>query len=366
MKKFFLVVILFSIGGLFLYKNVRESVRRDLAQPIPLPTGVQTPQPTPQQVKGPKVSSIAKSLFVPYWGLGDGKLDAKYDKYLYFGITPGKNGIDRNEAGFNNIDSFIEALPRNSEKQIVVRMIDSNSNFAILKDPERQKVVINDSFAIAKDNGFSGIVLDLEISAVPFDSLVKQINDFTNIYYTEAKNKNIKFSLMFYGDSFYRLRPFDVKVLSRNADDFLIMAYDFSKARGNPGPNFPLNGKETYGYDMTRMTENFLQYLPPEKTSVVFGLFGYDWTVDDKGNALTSGKAKTYLEIKKEFLNNCKHKECVVKRKNDSSETEINYTDENKKKHIVWFEGTDSVMDKERYLKSKGISNFSFWAYSYF
>ena len=118
---------------------------------------------------------------------------------------------------------------------------------------------------------------------------------------------------MFYGDTFYRLRPFDIKTLSKNADFFMIMSYDFSKSRGNPGPNFPLRGKEVYGYDMTQMIDDYLRYLPSDKTSVVFGLFGYDWIVDDKNKAVLQGDAKTYLEIDKEFLTNCRYKDCQVK-----------------------------------------------------
>jgi spore germination protein len=157
-----------------------------------------------------------------------------------------------------------------------------------------------------------------------------------------------------------------VKELSHNADDFLVMAYDFSKSRSNPGPNFPLNGKEVYGYDMSRMVDDFLKFLPPDKTTVVFGLFGYDWTVDDKGNALSQGESKTYSQIQKEFLSDCLHKDCDIKRKNDSVETEITYTDDDSKKHIVWFEDMDSVKKKQKYLQQRGINNFSFWAYSYF
>ena len=82
----------------------------------------------------------------------------------------------------------------------------------------------------------------------------------------------------------------------------MIMAYDFHKVKGNPGPNFPLNGKETYGYDLQKMTDDFLQFVPPEKLTIIFGLFGYDWVIDDKNNALQSGEALSYLQIKQKFL----------------------------------------------------------------
>jgi len=366
MRKFLLVIILLLGLGFFAFKTIREGVRKDLAQPIPLPSTTSIPTSPLKQVKGVSNVQVSKSLFVPYWTINSGKIDGSFDKFLYFGITPGSDGIDKKESGFVGLSKFLTAVPNQGNKQLVVRMINSDSNFAILKDPTKQKSTIADSISIAKKNGFGGIVLDLEVSAVPFDSLVKQVTQFTSEFYSQVKNEKLQFGLMLYGDSFYRLRPFDVKALSKNADEFLIMAYDFSKSRGNPGPNFPLQGKEVYGYDMSKMTDDFLQFLPPDKTSVVFGLFGYDWIVDDKGNALSQGDPKTYQEIKKEFLGTCKYKDCDVKRKNDSKETEVTYTDNDNKKHVVWFEDMESVAAKKKFLQQKGIGNFSFWANAYF
>lgn len=365
MKKILILLLILAALSFFGYKTIRESVRNDLAQPVTLPSSTPTPDIS-KDMKETKESEVSRSLFVPYWGTGDSEIDEDYDEYLYFGVTPGSNGINRKEAGFTNLNKFIDSVPGKSEKKLVVRMLDSNITFPILNDTAKQKVLTKDSIAVAKKNGFSGIVLDLEVSAVPFDSLINQINQFTSQFYKESKDENLQFTIMFYGDTFYRLRPFDVKTLSKNADSFMIMSYDFHKSRSNPGPNFPLRGKEVYGYDMTRMTDDFLRYLPPEKTSIVFGLFGYDWEVDKKGNGSSQGEAKTYQEIKKEFLTDCRYKDCVVRRKNDSAETEIRYTDEGGIDHIVWFEDMQSIQAKERYLKERGIGNFSFWAYSYF
>lgn len=365
MKKFLFLVLLVFAVLFFGLKTIRQNVKNDLIKPVSLPTPTPEISPTLLKVKSSEVT--VNSLFVPYWALNQEEIDTGgAENLLYFGITPDERGIDKNEAGYKAIDKFVSAVPKGHKSELVVRMIDSKTSFPILKDSKKQQTVIKESIAIAKENGFSGIVLDLEISAVPFDSLVKQVNELTQLFYKQAKNSNLRFSLMLYGDSFYRLRPFDVKTLSKNADNFMIMSYDFSKSRSNPGPNFPLNGKEVYGYDMTRMIDDFLKYLPPEKTSVVFGLFGYDWAVDDKGNALSQGEAKTYNQIQKEFLNDCVYKDCYVKRKNDSVETEITYTNDDGKKHVIWYEDMVSVQKKQKYLQQRGINNFSFWAYSYY
>ncbi|HUQ85594.1 MAG TPA: glycosyl hydrolase family 18 protein [Candidatus Limnocylindrales bacterium] len=365
MKKFLFLMSLLVVFLFFGFKVVRQNVKNDLAAPVslPSPTPIQT---SIKNVKGVRSADIKKSIFVPYWGLNGEDIEDKYDSYLYFGVVPTRSGINKKEAGYIGIDKFLKVTPKSSEKKLVIRMLDPDITFPVLKDTAAQKVVIRDSLRIAIEHGFSGVVLDLEVSAVPFDSLIKQINEFSKLFYEESKDKDLGFAIMFYGDTFYRIRPFDIKALSANADEFLIMSYDFSKSRGNPGPNFPLRGKEVYGYDMTTMIDDFSRYLPDEKTTIVFGLYGYDWEVDDKGNAVGTGEAKSYQKISKEFLGKCEYKECSVKSKNDSRETEIRYTDSENKKHIVWFEDMESVSAKQNFLKAKGISNFSFWAYSYF
>lgn len=365
MKKFLFLLLILGTVSLLSFRTIRQNVKNDLAAPVSLPSSTPTPEVL-EETNATKATEVTRSIFVPYWGMDGGDIEGKYDEFLYFGIVPANSGVNRTEDGYKNINKFLAAVPKNSEKKLVLRMLNSDITFPVLKDQAMQKVLIRDSIAIAEKNNFSGIVLDLEVSAVPFDSLIKQINEFTKLFYEESQDKDMDFAIMFYGDTFYRLRPFDIKALSKNADEFYIMSYDFSKSRGNPGPNFPLRGREVYGYDMTRMSEDYLRYLPAEKTTIVFGLFGYDWIVDENGKAISQGEAKTYQEIKKEFLGKCEYKDCDIKRKNDSVETEIRYTDDEGKKHIVWFEDMESVKAKEKYLRERGIGNFSFWAYSYF
>ena len=101
------------------------------------------------------------------------------------------------------------------------------------------------------------------------------------------------------------------------------MAYDFSKASSGPGPNFPLGGQNIYGYDMGKMADDFLQVVPNQKLGVVFGLFGYDWPVDDKGNAIGQGQPLTDLQIQNKFLNGCSLKDCHIRQDPLSAETEV-------------------------------------------
>jgi spore germination protein YaaH len=358
--KRFLVVFLIVVVSIFLFvRLIRNQVRSDLTQPVTPP--VLTPSPT---VVIDRLHSTNTSVFVPSWTV-DSITNTSFNQYIYFGITPTKDGIDET-AGSEKIAAFQKSLPEEKQSLLALSMQDTDTNAAILKDKTLQKKVIQQTIDLAKQNGFSGVVLDLEMGGIPFDALIDEINSFTKAFDVATKAEHLEFAVTLYGDTFYRLRPFDVKTIAANADTVMIMAYDFHKARSSPGPNFPLGGQNIYGYDMSKMVDDFLQAVPNQKITVIFGLFGYDWPVDDKDNAVGTGQPLTDIQITDKFLNKCAFKSCQWHRDSLSGETVIHYTDDSNQKHLVWFEDMQSATAKEVYLKKRGIGNFSFWANSYF
>lgn len=365
MKKVFGIVVLAAVIIFFGFQSIKQKVSQDLARPIPYPTI--TPKPPTPTDDVTNVSEAA-SLFVPYWTVkpGDTLVTNDYKQFIYFGIAPTRYGINTKDAGAAQIDNFTSFVPKDSATLLVLRMIEPGVNSAVLKSADSRKKIIAQTISYAKENNFRGIVLDLEMSAIPFDSLVNQITAFTTDFSKEAKKNNLTFSITMYGDVFYRIRPFDVKAIAKEVDSIMIMAYDFSKSKADPGPNFPLHGQETYGYDMTKLVDDLSRVVSPKKITIVFGLFGYDWLVNNQEKAIQPGKAVSTLEIEKNYINNCVGKNCIVSRDTDATETEIHYIDSKGAKHIIWFEDMDSVSQKKEYLKRRGITSFSFWANGYF
>jgi spore germination protein len=144
------------------------------------------------------------------------------------------------------------------------------------------------------------------------------------------------------------------------------MAYDFHKSNGSPGPNFPLHGKNTYGYDFTSLMTDFTNEVRPDKLSVVFGMFGYDWQVNSKGEAEDTGVSVSDNNAQKRFISHCDFSQCAVVRDPVSEEIKVTYRDEDGDLHEVWFEDESSIAKKKEYLKSIGVSSTSYWAYSFF
>lgn len=324
-------------------------------------TAVSTITPT----KAPTGKSPERTaLFVPYWSLS-GALPEKYDRLIYFGVTPTTDAINTEEIGYLRLDQFVSKVPSGVSSYLTLRMLDNQENFTILESKSSQKRIISQTIALAKKNDFDGIVLDLELKALPFESLLKQINEFVTMFHEEANKNGMQLSITQYGDTFYRVRPFDVAAVAKNSDEVMIMAYDLHKAGGStPGPNFPLDGHEKYGYDFKKMTEGFLRVVPPEKITVIFGYFGYDWPSDSEGKAVNIGAPFSLLEINKQYLEGCST--CVITRDDLSSETQVTYTSGDNVPHVVWFEDQLSIQKKQEYLKSKGLSSYAYWAHSYF
>jgi len=360
MKRFLIVLLIIAVSVFILVRVIRNQVRHDLAQPVNAPAM----PPTPTVVID-KLSNTNTSLFVPSWTL-DSMADTPYDQYIYFGISPTANGYIATGSGEQDITTFVGGVPKGKQTLLALEMVNTDVNGALLQSSNAQERLITQTLSLAKENGFSGVVLDLEMGGIPFSSLIDEINSFTKKFDAEAKTQKMEFDVTLYGDTFYRLRPFDVKTIASNADMIMVMAYDFHKARSTPGPNFPLSGQNVYGYDMGKMTDDFLQAVPNQKIAVIFGLFGYDWPVDNQGNGIGEGVPLTDQQIQNKFLNKCQFKNCQIKRDSLSGETEITYTDDTNQKHIVWFEDMQSVSTKEQYLQKRGIGNFSFWANSYF
>lgn len=323
--------------------------------------------PTPAQIQ--KVITQQKSnwLFVPYWSFSNKSiLSDDYDRLIYFGIAANNKEIDKEELGYKKLPTFLFLSDKNKERFLAVRMVDSTINSSVLENQQQQEKIISDSIAIAKENGFNGIVLDFEMSSLSFQSVIDKITKFYSLFSKETKKNDLVFAIALYGDTLYRLRPYNVREIEKYADNVLIMSYDFHRARENPGPNFPLNGRDQYGYDFVKMIDDYEKVVPKEKLTIVFGMFGYDWTVNEKRESIKTAQSLSLNQINNKFVSTCKLKDCLVKRDLASVETKVTYKDEEGKSHVVWFEDLESVEKKKEFLRKQGINSVAFWAYSYF
>ncbi len=302
-------------------------------------------------------------MIVPYWTLDEDVASTPFENVMYFGIEANEDGVNTKDEGYANLSDFV-SLTESKKTYLIIRMLDRDSNLKMLDSKDTQEKIISESISVAQQNKFSGVVLDLEIQGIPFESFVSSITEFNTLYAEKVKRQGLTFGTFIYGDAYFRARPFNLSEIGKVTDKIFIMAYDFSKARGNPGPNFPFDDDSTYGYSFKSMINDFSNDVPKSKLTVVFGMFGYDWIIDEEGRGKTQAVSKSTFEFQK-FLTDCVSSTTCKTVKNSSSETQITYN-KDFENHVIWFENEGSVKKKVEYLRSKGINSIGYWAYSYF
>ncbi|PIR94232.1 hypothetical protein COT97_02465 [Candidatus Falkowbacteria bacterium CG10_big_fil_rev_8_21_14_0_10_39_11] len=344
-------VIFFSL--IVLCGFVWRGFQPDLINTSPKEHNVETVLDTVESIK--PVKNVEKSVFIPYWNIRETHSEIEeYDKAIYFGVAPDKNGDLIDDTGFQYIDKFIDVTNASQDKLLTVRMLDIDVNLAVLEDDLVQKNLANNVGKIISDNDFDGVVLDLELSVLPTASVSNQITSFVKSFSEGLKigtvpNRDSPVFLALYGDTFYRGRPYDVEKLAKYVDGIYIMAYDFHKSRGEPGPNYPLN-------DFKQMIKDFSAIVPRENITVIFGMYGYDWTLGSQGLPLKAAVAVPINEIDTSGAN--------IDPK--SKEKNITYTDDEGYDHVLWYEDLESSDVKIEYLKSQGIGSVGYWVWGYY
>jgi spore germination protein YaaH len=308
----------------------------------------------------------SSSIFVPYWA-GEWISEKDYDRYIYFGITVDKNGVIKDDSGYLGLDNFLSIKPDAGKKLLTVRMLDRDMNREILSDKASWDSIFSDVINLVEEKGFDGVVLDLELGLMAFGSYTENVTPFTKKFFNSLNENDIYFAFSIYGDCFFRKRPYNIEEISTNVDEIMIMAYDFTKSFGNPGPNFPFSdSREQYGYSFQQMIDDYLTFVPADKISVIFGMYGYHWIVDDQGRALKQAKAVTLNEVQNKYINDCPYKDCIIKWDEISGEGMISFIDEEGYKNIIYYEDKASLREKKEFIKSKGIGDIVFWAAGYF
>lgn len=355
MKKWLGIYVCIALIGILLLSRIPSQKKQQSNIVVTLPTS--------------KVRTHSKGLFLPYWGSEIDLAEMKYDDYYYFGVQPTMRGALENEVGLRNIN-ITKNIPE-KQKKLVLRMLNNTVTEALLEEKQAQKKLISQIITTLDSSSFSGIVLDIEVPFTLNAEKKDKITKFVQLICTAIKSDYKTCSVLVYGDTYYRSRPYDIKKLGGIADKILIMAYDFHKAGGEPGPNFPFDSGSTvspslraspnYGYDFKQMISDFSTDVPKEKIEVVFGMYGYDWTLNAQGTPLKIAVALSvnHIKSKVESLN-------LKVTSNTAREKKIEYVDNIGKKHILWYEDEESSAVKTRYLQQQGIGQISFWAQSYF
>jgi cellulose synthase/poly-beta-1,6-N-acetylglucosamine synthase-like glycosyltransferase/spore germination protein YaaH/peptidoglycan/xylan/chitin deacetylase (PgdA/CDA1 family) len=136
----------------------------------------------------------------------------------------------------------------------------------ILADPERRKTLIENILNNLNEHKFQGINVD-------FEQLSRRDRDAYSQFIRELKARLAPLHLLVTEDAPVDDDAYDLKALAEASDFVLPMVYDEHYQSGSPGPVASESWFEDHLAKLAKI-------VPPEKTVIGLGAYGYDWVID--------------------------------------------------------------------------------------
>ena len=215
----------------------------------------------------------------------------------------------------------------------------------LLGNKELQKSQIRNLIELAEKENYEGWDFDLE----QLDEKDKYLYvDFLKLVSEEFEKANLTLSVTVHPKTgttadWEGSKGHDWEGIGKYADEIRIMVYDYHHKKSKAGAITPMS----YLKDVT---EYALDILPHNKIIIGLPMYGYDW-VDRNGETVEFDNAMNLIN---EYE--------VVKAVRDSESKELYFEyEDNGVNHTVWFQDSESVLEKMDVVMEYGINKFSFW-----
>jgi len=141
---------------------------------------------------------------------------------------------------------------------------------------------------------------------------------------------------------------YDYAALAQSADYLVIMLYDKHSDGGPAGPVSP------YSWVSDNM-QWFLHtaHIPPQHLALAAGVYGYDWVV---GGTTATEMPLTQVTSRQKAVGATKHVDGA------SENPYYHYTDANGRRHVVWYQDQDTVLQRLRLAQKLGLRGVAIWA----
>lgn len=248
-------------------------------------------------------------------------------------------------------DPFAEALVAGAKNPpSIVPMVHNGHNGLsdgpladnLLLYPAAQDALIHNLVVLAQQRGWAGYVFD-------FENLSKPALARYPAFLAKARaalkplGRQVWVSVPFNDDS-WNLRKF-----SQSADTVMLMAFDEHWGTGDPGPTASQEWFE-------RILDQDMRLLDPARTIVIFGAYGYDWTLkDDKGPA----RAETVTFYDATQL--AHDAGASVTMDDDALNPGFQYQDDDERRHVVWFLDAATLYNQIKISDAYRPQGYAIW-----
>ncbi|GER68516.1 glycoside hydrolase family 18 protein [Weizmannia acidilactici] len=140
----------------------------------------------------------------------------------------------------------------------------------------------------------------------------------------------------------------DYKAHGEIADFVVIMTYEWGYSGGPPMPVSPIGPvRDVLRYAVTE--------IPPNKILMGQNLYGYDWTLPfTPGDTARAVSPQQAIRLAARY-------NVPIQYDTRSEAPHFDYTDENNRRHTVWFEDARSIQAKFNLVKELGLRGISYW-----
>lgn len=285
-----------------------------------------------------------------------GVLDRTLPNLTYlsiFSYTVKANG------SLNPIDDA-EIIARARQQRVAPMMVVSNIEegkgfsseiaHSVLNDEQAQNALIANILAVLKDKNYYGVNVDFEY-IFPYDRL--SYNQFIRkLSATVHREKYILITSLAPKTSANQkgllYEAHDYPVHGALVDRVILMTYEWGYTSGPPLPVAPLN-------EVQRVLNYAITAIPKGKILLGIPNYGYDWTLP----FVEGSKAETLSNV--EAVNRAIEKKATIQFDPKAQTPFYTYVDENRIKHIVWFEDARSIFAKLSIVKQYSLAGVSYW-----
>lgn len=331
----------------------------------------------------PKTQTSTKKVigFLPFWNLNqEGYFRYHLLSHLaFFGLEINADGSVRKlegdgteEPGWTAYKGEVfgrvsrKARESGAKVILVIRAMENQKIESILSSAKNRQRVIEQTLEVVELKNLDGVNIDFEYAGAPPRSTVQNFTRFVTEFVEAGKKRGepLEISVDVFADAAKRYRLWQIEELAPQVDYFVIMAYDFHRARSaTTGPVAPLGPGQKYKYDVVSSLADFSQIVTPDKIVLGVPYYGYEWsTATDRPNAFTTGfgALATYRRVRQILV----EEDIPVAWDREGLSPWLAYQ-KNGAWHQIYFENSASLREKYNLVQSANLSGIAIWALGY-
>ena len=306
--------------------------------------------------------------FFPYWMLPEqDKIDlSTITSISLFGIEMDGNGnivtTNKDPDGWSMWkDPSLDTLIRRAKNQglnvyLTLKCFNNSNIESISKSDVAQKNLIANALYLVNSKELDGINIDFEyvgsVSDVVRDGFTRLIVNFNSELKRQIPDAILTVDTYLTSGSEKQL--FNLPILAKSVDAFVIMGYDMHTPSGVPGAISAMGGDTNIiGY-----VQNYLEQVGSSKLILAIPYYGYDWPKDTEVLSADNVKILPYAVIAEQSKN-------LQLSWDDTAQTPyFTYTDGGQSR-IVYFDNVRSLGIKYDFINSKNLKGVGIWTLGY-